>query len=221
MVMTQTAIPFDSPAIRELSGFVREADATKAARAAAISRWSEIQTTAKATLDAAEAAFLVNLNDSAAAALANASDTLHKVSIAAAVVERAGDPEILRQNLLARAEVFAALTAGFSDRQAALATLKKSANNFYLKRIADAMEETGVTDLLAIEASGRVRDARDLVDRIEADADRTLVARNYAEARGVGHQAVPFNDLHGRLVCPLPVVPDAPAAPAKARTSRW
>ena len=220
-----TPLPFDSPAVQELAGFVREADAAKAARAAAISRWSEVQTSAKATLDAAEAAFLISLDAPAAAALADASDTLHKVSIAAAVVERAGDPEIPRQKLLARAEVFAALSAGYADRQAALAELKKAANAFYYSRIADVIEETGVTDLLAVEASGRVREARDLVDRVESLAHQALVARNYAEARGVSCTPRPFDELHALLVAPLPVVPDSPApaptVPAKAKTSRW
>lgn len=219
--MTHT--PFDCPAIRELSGFVREADAAKAAHIAAVKRWSELHTAAKAALEAAEAAFLVSLDAPAAAALADASDTLRKVSIAAAVVEKAGDPEALRQKSLARAEVFAALSAGYADRQAALVGLKKAANDFYLLRIADVMEETGVADLLAIEASGRVRDARDLVDRIEGDAQTALVARNYAKVCGVGCAPRPFDELHALLAAPLPVIPDAPAAavPTKNKAARW
>lgn len=199
--------PATNPARKELDQLAKiVADADKLHADAA--RWPAMLAQAKASQSAAEAAFLASLDTAAAHALAEAARDVHALTPAVEAVARAGGPDAMRRRALSAPEVFAIFSAGFAKRHEELEKLKRPARVLFAAHASAAAVATGadLSALVGLNMTPGMREARALLDDIEAQAQAALVARNVTAAPDK-HPRRSFDELLAELSAPLPVVP--------------
>lgn len=213
--------------VAPLSEHVRKADAI----AANAARWSDLRTQARAALTAAETSFVRTLDASGAAALSDAEATLHKVQLAAALVENSGGPDVFREQALNTPEAFALLASGFTKKLEAVTALKKAATAHIGNVTAAALTSGEVTVTSIVSAAGldgspSIRAARELVEIVDRAFLDVTYAQSNAEGRAKGQnvQRRTLEELFALLTSPLPVVPVAETAapsPVPAKRESW
>lgn len=219
---------FHCDEVPPLAEHVRKADAI----AANAARWSELRTQARAALTSAETSFVRTLDAPGAAALTAAEATLRSVQLAAAAVDQAGGPDVLRENALNTPEAFALLAAGFAKKFEAVSALKGAATAHIANTTAAALTSGEVTVENIVSAAGldgspSIRAAREIVESVELRFSETLTARNNADGRAKGQSVIrrSFGELFAILTTALPAVPtpavEPSPAPAPGKRKGW
>lgn len=178
------------------------------------SRWFALLDTARASLAAAEGAFLAALDSKAAATLAEAAANVRALSVTCDALTAAGGPVALRQRALYTPDAFALFSAGFAKRHEAFEKLKPAARAIYSAATAGAITSghvnpSGGLDLYELERAPGVAEARSLLDRLDREAQEALVKRNVTAAPAKHGPLPEFSGLLAQLAASLPVVPGA------------